>query len=1006
MKIENYFENPKILHIGTTDNRAYYIPFTDEKDALTNQRELSKCILMLNRKWHFQYYKNIYEVDSNFINEDFNAINFDTIAIPSCWQMLGYDKHQYTNVKYPFPYDPPYVPSENPCGAYIKEFELTKEQCSMKSYLNFEGVDSCYYLWVNGKFVGYSQVSHSTSEFDISDYVKQGNNKLAVLVLKWCDGSYLEDQDKLRMSGIFRDVYILFRPDNHIKDYFIKTPIDNDYKNANIDVEFKYSNSLLKTECILISPDNEIIETKVCDDGKINFKIQNALLWNAEEPNLYTLIIKCNNEIIVQKVGIKKIEIRDGVIYLNNVNIKLKGVNRHDSDPFTGYTISKEQLLKDLALMKQNNINAIRTSHYPNSPWATELYDKYGFYVISESDIEMHGTTTIYGGGSDYQEPNLIQKDRTFGLLAHDSLFEDAVLDRVQRNVIRDKNSASIIFWSLGNESGYGPNFEKAAKWIKDYDDSRLIHYESSIYQMEGYQNDLSNIDVHSRMYASVDFVNDYFKNNPKKPFIECEFVHAMGNGPGDIEDYFECIYKYDGFVGGFVWEWCDHAVYMGKTVTGKDKFYYGGDFGEFPHDSNFCMDGLVYPNRKEHTGLKELKNVIRPARATAVDLQKGIVSIENKLNFTNLKNYLYIEYNVTNNGEIVQKGRVEDLDIESNSKKDITLNYTFPNKGNCYLNIIYNQKIDRPFTKRNHILGFEQFNLCEEKVYIPENKLNQQIEIKDFDTKIILRTENFCYIFDKLKGNFESLVKNQIKLIEKPIEFNIWRAPVDNDMYIAKKWIEAGYDRHTVKVYSVDVKQKDTYVVITAKLSISAIYIQHILDIEANWTVTSDGKININLDAKRNCELPYLPRFGLRLFMPKSFDNVVYFGYGANESYIDKHRSSYISKFEAKVSDMHEDYIKPQENSSHFGCKYVEVKDFENNKFKVAGNNFSFNISEFTQEELTNKKHNFELEKSNYTVLCLDYKMSGVGSNSCGPELIKKYRLDEKEFKFSLDLF
>ena len=997
MIIKKQYENPAILHIGTMPNRSYYIPFANGQSVLNRPREQSERFQLLNGDWKFRYYHNIFEVEQNFCACEFDSSAFDTIPVPSCWQMRGYDRHQYTNVCYPFPYDPPFVPDENPCGAYVRKFTVTtQEELLRKNYLNFEGVDSCFYVWVNGELIGYSQVSHSTSEFDVSDALHLGENTLAVLVLKWCDGSYFEDQDKLRMSGIFRDVYLLSRPKDHVVDYFIRTELNDAFDRADIHVDFALLGAP-NVKCTLLSPKNEQLAEQTVENGSVSFSVQNPLLWNAESPLLYHLLIQTVDETVTQQVGIRKIQALNGVLLLNGTAIKFKGVNRHDSDPVTGYTISMEQALHDLALMKQHNINAIRTSHYPNAPWFAQLCNQYGFYVISESDIETHGVCTIYGGS----------QEKTFGLLAQDERFELTILDRVQRNVIRDKNNASIVFWSLGNESGYGASFEKAGRWVKQYDPTRLVQYESSIYESFGYQNDTSMLDVYSRMYASIQEVDKYFAEGAhKKPFVQCEFVHAMGNGPGDIEDYYERICKYDGFCGGFVWEWCDHAVLMGKTNEGKDKYYYGGDFGEFPHDGNFCMDGLTYPNRKPHTGLLEYKNVIRPARAKAVDGKKIEVEFRNMLDFANLKDALYAEYQITQNGDVIESGSIAELNIAPHCTKKMALHVAVPTSGDCYLNIVYRQKKDLPLTKAGHVLGFDQIELCQAAASQPK-LIHGEIEVEETPTKVIVSSPHFHYVFNKFSGTFDSMVKEQNTILVKPMEFNIWRAPTDNDRNTRVEWENAGYNRHTVKVYSVKTKISDGVAVIHCKLAVSAIFIQKMIDIDAHWEIDANGKVLLAMQCERNTELPFLPRFGLRLFLPKSYENVEYFGYGPNESYLDKHRSSYVNKFRSTVTALHEDYLKPQENGSHCGCRYVKLT--ADNAIPILVKSplpFSFHASHYLQEELTAKMHNFELCESDCTEFCLDYKNSGVGSNSCGPQLLEKYAFCEKNFTFRLELF
>ncbi len=1003
MKLANYYEDLSTLHLGTMENRAYYIPYAGNEFEKAIRNDDSNRKVVLNGEWKFGYYSNPFEVEENFYDINFDTKTFDTLQVPSCWQNHGYDKHQYTNVEYPFPYDPPYVPSQNPCGAYVRKFSLSKEQAEMKQYLNFEGVDSCFYVWVNGTFIGYSQVSHSTSEFDISNSIISGENTLAILVLKWCDGSYLEDQDKFRMSGIFRDVYILCRPENHIRDFFIKTLLDEDHSVAEIGIKIEPITASLEVKATLLAPTGEIIETITAKQDEVTFSLEKPKLWNAENPVLYTLVLESDKEIIVQKVGLRKIEIKNSVVYINNVPIKFKGVNRHDSDPVTGFTISKEQAMIDLTRMKEHNINAIRTSHYPNAPWFVQLCNEYGFYVIAESDIECHGTVAFYKGSY----------DRTYGDIAQDERFYTPILDRVQRNVMRDKNNPSIIFWSLGNEAGYGPAFENAGRWVHSYDNTRLVHYEGFCHQTGGHINDGSMLDVYSKMYDSTEMIDEYLANpENKKPYILCEFIHAMGNGPGDIEDYFEKIYSEERFCGGFVWEWCDHAIYVGKTIEGKKKYFYGGDFGEFPNDGNFCVDGLVYPDRTAHIGLLEYKNVIRPVRATAVDIQKGMFSFENKLDFSNLSDLVYLEYVVTKNGIVVETGKIEELPVPPQKKTLLIIPYKIPDSGECYIRFIYKQKYSMPLTAVGHELGQEQFALTNTKMNLEDllspTKENSELEIVDMDARVIVKGEHFQYSYNKLSGTFEKMIYNQNSILEKPMEYNIWRALTDNDRRTTDDWKEAGYDRATVKVYETEVDHKDNKVIIHSKLAIAAIQIQHILDIEATWTIEQDGNMNVQLTCKKDPIFPVLPRFGLRMFLPKAYGSVEYFGFGPYESYVDKHRASYIGRFSQKVQNMHEDYIKPQENGSHFGCRYVKLN---NNSEPVetilvtSEEAFSFNASSYTQEELGTKAHNFEIVESDYTVLCLDYKQNGMGSAACGPELKKQYQFDEEEFVFNINL-
>lgn len=996
--MKNYHENPQTLHVGCEENRAYYIPFSDRETALTCPREKSDRFISLNGEWDFEYYKSVY---------DFNSFDGLTkkIPVPSCWQNHGFDTHMYTNTRYPFPYEPPYVPNFTPCGAYARSFNI-ENKSDNRFYMNFEGVDSCFYLWVNDKFVGYSQVSHSTSEFDVTDFLEDGENRVCALVLKWCDGSYLEDQDKFRMSGIFRDVYILKRPRNHIRDFFIKTDTDG---TVNVDLDKSARCSLLDLN------GNAIVNA---EGESVGFKIENPALWTAETPYLYTLVIECEGEVIVQKFGLRKIEIKDGVILLNGRKLRIKGVNRHDSDPVTGYAISREQAMRDLRIMKEHNINAVRTSHYPNAPWFTELCDELGFYVVDEADIEIHGTSAIYGGS----------QGKTFGLLAQDERFYDAILDRVQRCVVRDKNRTSVVFWSLGNEAGYGESFENAGRWVKSYDDTRLLHYESSMWQTGKHINDTSMLDVESTMYADFEWINNYFGGKmwqrtsngagsvyggagewvdaPKgyipKAYVQCEYIHAMGNGPGGIEEYIDLMDKYEGFAGGFVWEWCDHAVYMGEE-NGRKKYFYGGDFGEYPNDVNFCMDGLVYPDRTPHTGLADYKNAIRPVRAK---IENGKIIFENRMDFVNLSDHVTAKYELLCDGEVIKTGGIDMPQIAPRERGSIDLDMlslgeTDFNKHEYFLKITYYQKNDMPLTKAGHVLGFDSLYLGGEYRFDTVYG-SGEVKTEESRTEIILTGAGFKYTFDKLTGNFKSMIVNGSEVLEKPMEWNIFRAPTDNDRNIVREWKLAGYDRAVYRGFDAEING-GAETVIECNVSVAAAHIQQILEIKAKWTVYADGAVSLEAEFLKNTEMPYLPRIGLRIFVAKDFDKCRYYGYGPNESYSDKKSASYLGKFEADIADMHEDYIKPQENGSHCDCRYAE---FVSNEVIVrAQGNFSFNFSEYSQEELAGKKHNFELVKDTNNIICLNLLESGIGSNSCGPLPTDGNKIDKPYYKCGINL-
>ena len=710
MMIPRYYEDLSILHDNTMPMRSYYIPASQKMNTLIEHREDSDRFQLLNGVWKFQYYKSVYDLKEAFYRTSFNAKDFDDITVPGVWQIAGYDSPQYTNIRYPFPFDPPYLPQDIPCGAYVRKFTYHENIDAPRIYLNFEGVDSCFFVWLNGKYTGYSQVPHATAEFDVTEFLEEGENTIAVLVLKWCDGSYLEDQDKFRMNGIFRDVYLLKRPERAIWDYHITTQIKENTAKIKLNVTFDFS---IPVSVTIEDQARAVVATgTISDDGSIEFKIPNPTLWNTEHPYLYTLTLQSSYETIVDYIALRTIEIRDKVIYFNGQKIKFRGVNRHDSDPETGFTVSVPQIKKDLSLMKQHNFNSIRSSHYPNAPYFYQMCDLYGFMVIEEADIEAHGPYMLYRK----EDTNYNRFKRWNEKIADDPIWEESILDRVQHMVQRDKNRFCIVMWSIGNESAYGCNFEKALRWTKKFDPYRLTQYESARYRNYDVTYDYSNLDLYSRMYPAMNEIEEYLEEDGSKPFLLVEYCHAMGNGPGDLEDYFQLIQKDDRMCGGFVWEWCDHAIAHGKTESGKTIYYYGGDHDEELHDGNFCMDGLVFPDRTPHTGILEYKNVYRPVRVVSYDQETGKLVLHNYLDFDDLKDYLDIRFEVIKDGlSTVQKGKLSPFSVMPHTDGVTELNVTIPSEGKIYLKLIYRLKKETPFLKKNFILGFDEILLKNE---------------------------------------------------------------------------------------------------------------------------------------------------------------------------------------------------------------------------------------------------------------------------------------------------
>ena len=920
--------------------------------------------------------------------------------------MAGYDTHQYTNIRYPFPFDPPYVPQDIPCGAYVHTFEYSRDEKAPKSFLNFEGVDSCFYVWINGSYIGYSQVSHMTSEFDVTDVLQDGTNTVAVLVMKWCDGSYLEDQDKFRMSGIFRDVYILKRPKQAISDYHIKTRIEDML--AKVEIEMKFY-SPLNVKISIEDRNGAVVALgSIAEEGTAVLEIASPELWNTENPYLYKLILETENEVIVDHIALRKIEIKDQVIYLNGQKIKFRGVNRHDSDPVTGFTISLEQLTTDLTLMKQHNFNAIRSSHYPNAPFFYEMCDKYGFMVIDEADIEAHGPFMIYRK----EDTDYNRFKRWNEKIADDPVWEEAIVDRVKLMVERDKNRFCIVMWSMGNESAYGCNFEKALEWTKNFDPDRITQYESARYRNYDETYDYSNLDVYSRMYPALSEIQEYLDKDGSKPFLLVEYCHSMGNGPGDFEDYFQMIQDNDKMCGGFVWEWCDHAIAHGTAENGKTIYAYGGDHGEEIHDGNFCMDGLVYPDRTVHTGLLEYKNVYRPARVISYDKESGELVLHNYMDFDDLKDYVKISYELTQDGLVISKGILPEFSVAPHGEGKTNLKINVPENGKCYLKLIYHLKKELPLLDEDHILGFDEIEVSKEDTkcklaekWIPKTVVDSELQVNENDTQIHIKGREFAYTIDKRTALFTEMKFAGREYLNHPMELNIWRAPTDNDMYIKSEWKKAHYDKAYTRAYTTEVVQGKHGVKITSHASVVAETVQKILDVTITWKIEAAGKIDADIAVTKDDEFPDLPRFGVRMFLDKKLSAARYFGMGPQESYCDKHQAASHGLYRADVGDLHEDYIRPQENGSHYDCEYVELNNSRYGIVASAEKAFSFNASYYTQEELEKKTHNYELIESDSVVFCVDYALNGIGSNSCGPVVLDQYRFDDVLFRFQFTL-
>ncbi|MBQ7654620.1 MAG: glycoside hydrolase family 2, partial [Clostridia bacterium] len=760
-----YHEDLNSLHISTLPDHNYFIPFQKGQDAFSF-RESSGLFELLNGQWDFSYYDSIIDLPDDFTHIKLN----DKITVPSNWQLFGYDKAQYTNINYPIPFDPPYVPDENPVGIYKRRYNYTPD--SLRKILCFEGVDSCFYLYINSSFVGYSQVSHHTSEFDVTDFLSDGENEITVAVLKWCDGTYLEDQDKFRLSGIFRDVYILSRPERRLENYVVTAQPDDSLINGIFRITLQGSDAVIR----LYDGEKLLFEEKVKENETTEKSLENVDLWSAESPYLYKLEIETENEIIGEKIGFRKVCVEDGILKLNGRHIKIFGANRHDSYPDTGYYADKKRMRSDLTMMKKHNINAVRTSHYPNAPEFYSICDELGLYVIDEADIEAHGCVNI---SNKYD----ITGYDAISLIACDERFRSAILDRERLLVTRDINRPCVIFWSLGNESGYGGNFAEGAKLIKSLDSTRLVHYES-VASLE--KTPYDDLDVLSAMYWSSDTIRKFMKGkNENRPFILCEYCHAMGNGPGDLEEYHQLFMENDRLCGGLIWEWADHAVILGKTDDGKIKYGYGGDSGEKHDDGNFCMDGLCYPDRKPHTALYEAKQVFRPVRVDMTENGKFIIS--SLLRFIDAGKYLECKWEITDESGKLYDGSF-DFSVEPMSKCEVTIAEAakaFEN--DTYIRFIFTAKNSYGCYDDGDEVCFRQIKIyTAEKQSLPVSEKLVKFEEKPLEYRIT--TDGAEYVFDRRKAAFSKIIIDGKNILEKELEYNFFRAPTDNDQFIKER--------------------------------------------------------------------------------------------------------------------------------------------------------------------------------------------------------------------------
>lgn len=999
------WENHQIDGINRMPARAHFLTFPSKEKALLNNNRYTHAFKNLNGVWKFMFLDAPEYSPEGFFNSDFDVTKMDDITVPGNWQLQGYGKMHYSDLWYNFPINPPYVPTENPTGIYKRTFFVEESYRDKKIIIRFCGVDSAYHLWINGKEVGYSKVARNESEFDITDFIRVGEeNDVTVRVYQWSDGTYLEDQDMWWESGIFRDVELIGVPKDGINDYKVIADLDDEYKNGIFKVEaFLRTTKEVNVTFELVDAGENTVFTKtvVAKEGKacIDEVIADVNHWTAETPYLYKLFMTVEDdgqiiEVIPQNVGFRNIRLNGETFLVNGVAIKFKGVNRHDYSPQNGRVVSREEIEKDIILMKQFNINAIRTSHYPNSYYLYDLCDEYGMYLIAETDLECHGFELT----GDYK------------WITDDPSWELAYVSRMTRMIERDKNHPAIIFWSLGNESAFGCNFRKMTDVAHEMDSTRLVHYEGDF--------DVESADVYSTMYTWIEnpkkpyLMKDIIEKS-KKPHIHCEYCHAMGNGPGNLKDYQDLVYAHDKLQGGFVWEWFDHGI-ESFTESGEKYYRYGGDFGDDPSNKDFCIDGLIMPDRTPSPGLYEYKKVIEPITTTAVDIQKGIINLLSRYDFANLDRFNLV-YKVMEDDVILQTGFMAVPSIEARANKDITLPYDLSAikvkpGAHYYVNISYQLREDTRYASSGHELATAQFELPLYKegiVVRPEGILNVEKE----HTTLHVKGANFSLDFNLVNGNLMNIVRDGMQVLSKGPRLTLWRAPISNDMEIIDK-LKKVYFLHLEHevVMNIDYHMEGNILKVEVDTINSTTNSAWHFKTKYVYTVCPSGDILIDVEGTPSGRVDLapdmLPRIGVSMHLDKSMEHVRYFGMGPGENYADSKEAAQMGLYANTVDGLFTNYVIPQENGNHMGCKWVSMtNDRGMGLLASTEGDFNFSASWYEDKDLDDAKHTCDLVKRDYIVFNVDYKQNALGTNSCGQWQLDKYRAKFEDFKLSFRL-
>lgn len=1012
----NDWENPRMIGLNKEPAHCTLIPYADRQAAIDGLREASRFYLSLDGKWKFHWVSKPDERPKDFYRLEFDVTQWEEIPVPSNWQMHGYDKPIYLNVRYPFEKNPPYIKHDNnPIGSYRMDFTVPKHWQGRQVFIHFDGVESAFYLWINGEKVGYSQGSRTPAEFNITRYMREGKNVLAVEVYRWSDGSYLEDQDFWRLSGIFRDVYLFSTPSTHIRDFEAFSDLDEKHRDAVLRVKARVHNYsdkavrglmvevslvddgkksvgsdvLMKGSSVYISPESESII-------KMKAKVDDPLKWSAEKPHLYTLLLVLKDsegnviEVESCRFGFREVEVRDGQLHLNGAPILIKGVNRHEHDPDTGHYISEESMVRDIKLMKQFNINTVRTSHYPNHPKWYDLCDEYGIYVIDEANIESHGI------GYKPEET-----------LANKPEWKKAHMDRIIRMVERDKNHPCVILWSMGNEAGDGTTFEAASEWIHRRDPSRPVHYERA--------GRRSHTDVVCPMYPRIESIVEYAQEAQDRPLIMCEYAHAMGNAVGNLQEYWEAIEEYKHLQGGSIWDWVDQGLRK-TTEDGQEYWAYGGDFGDEPNDGNFCINGLVFPDRKLSPKLWEVKKVYQNIKIEEEDLLLSRIKIHNKFFFTNLNEFdgKWILYE---DGKAIQDGSLGLLDIPPGGSKAVTLSFEQPSMApgaEYWVRVRFFLRENTIWAEKHHEIAWQTLNIpySTPAKQVKDTQEMPELELLESNSHVTVKGKDFNVVFSREAAAITSLdygnkevIKKSDDAINGPV-LEAYRAPTDNNKYLASKWREAGLNNLQREVREFQVKETHPFFI---QIFTHVAYkgtedsgFEH----QCTYTVYGDGCILVENCIEHFGELPILPKLGMRMTVSSQYENFRWYGNGPEENYPDRKTGADVGLYESTVTKQVVPYVRPQETGNKEGVRWASLTDQSDaGLLVVARDVLSMTALHFTAEDLDRAEHIHELRPRDEIYLSLDKWQYGLGNGSCGPGVIDKYATYPKSFDFSFSL-